>query len=180
MKRTAMTCALVLITASALGQSHQPYAGLQSRTVKALSGQQIADLRSGRGMSLALPAELNGYPGPLHVIELADKLVLTPEQTTRVRGLYDQMKGEAVRLGERLIGQEEELDHLFASRTVTASTLADATAAIGKTQSELRATHLRYHLLTVEVLSRHQLQLYAEARGYRSGGAGQPHRGHPH
>ena len=30
-------------------------------------------------MGLALAAELNGYPGPLHVIELADSLRLTPE-----------------------------------------------------------------------------------------------------
>jgi hypothetical protein len=176
MKRIVMACALILITGSSFSQSNQPYAGLQSRSVKALSEQQVADLRAGRGMSMALPAELNGYPGPLHVIELADKLVLTPEQTGRMRRLYDEMKGEAVRLGERLIGQEEELDHQFASHTVTASTLADTTAAIGKTLSELRATHLRYHLLTVEVLSRHQLQLYAEARGY---GRGEAHFGHP-
>ena len=63
MKRIAMTVVLVLIAGSALAQSHQPYAGLQSRPVKALSDQQIADLRAGRGMTMALPAELNGYPG---------------------------------------------------------------------------------------------------------------------
>ena len=57
----------------AVAQSHQPYVGLQSRTIKALSAEQIADLRAGRGMGFALPAELNGYPGPLHVIELADQ-----------------------------------------------------------------------------------------------------------
>ena len=77
MKRMAMTVALVLIAGSALAQSHRPYAGLQSRPVKALSEQTIADLRAGRGMTMALPAELNGYPGPLHVIELADALALS-------------------------------------------------------------------------------------------------------
>src|SRR4051794_9522827 len=103
MKRIVMACALIPITETSFGQADQPYAGLQSRSVKALSEQQVADLRAGRGMSMALPAELNGYPGPLHVIELADKLALTPEQAARVRSLYDEMKGEAVRLGERLI-----------------------------------------------------------------------------
>lgn len=34
------------------------YSGLEHRAVKALSDQQIADLRAGRGLGLALPAEL--------------------------------------------------------------------------------------------------------------------------
>src|SRR6476660_3859242 len=99
MKRIAITFALVLLTGSSFAQSHQPYAGFQSRPIKALSEQQIADLRAGRGMSLALPAELNGYPGPLHVIELADTLALTTSQTARVRRLYDEMKEKAAALG---------------------------------------------------------------------------------
>jgi hypothetical protein len=45
-----------------------------------LSDEQIADLRAGRGMALALTAELNGYPGPLHVLDLADQLALTATQ----------------------------------------------------------------------------------------------------
>ena len=39
----------------------------------------VADLKAGRGMGLALAAELNGYPGPSHVLELADKLKLSAE-----------------------------------------------------------------------------------------------------
>ena len=35
----------------------QPYAGLQQRDVKALSDTQLADLRAGRGIGLALAAE---------------------------------------------------------------------------------------------------------------------------
>src|SRR5438477_6276374 len=119
MKRVAMTAALVLIAGSALAQSHQPYAGLQSRPVKALSDQQIADLRAGRGMSMALPAELNGYPGPLHVIEHASALALTSNQLGQVQRLHDQMKSEASTLGARMIAEEAELDRLFSSRTVT-------------------------------------------------------------
>ncbi len=51
-----------------------PYAGMENRRVKALSDQQIVDLKAGRGMSLALAAELNGYPGPLHALELGSVL----------------------------------------------------------------------------------------------------------
>ena len=43
---------------------HSPYVGSEKRSLKALTDQQIADLRAGRGMGLALAAELNGYPGP--------------------------------------------------------------------------------------------------------------------
>jgi hypothetical protein len=180
MKRVAMAIAAILIAGSAFAQSHQPYAGLQSRPVKALSDQQIADLRAFRGMAMALPAELNGYPGPLHVIEHAKALALSPEQTVRMQRLYEDMKGEAVALGERLIAQESELDRQFAGHTVTASTLVEATNAIGRTQGELRGTHLRYHLLAVELLTRDQLQRYAELRGYSGSESGPMHQKHPH
>jgi hypothetical protein len=180
MKRIAMMLALVLLSGNSLAQSHQPYAGLQSRPVKALSEQQIADLRAGRGMSLALPAELNGYPGPLHVIEHADALALTPGQSAQVQRLYNNMKQEAVPLGERLIVEEAELDRQFAAHTITAAVLIEATTAIGKTQGELRATHLRYHLLTVEILTPEQLRRYTELRGYSGGEPGQGHQSRPH
>ena len=175
MKRVAITLALVLVTGASLAQSHQPYAGLQSRAVKAFSDQQIADLRAGRGMSVALPAELNGYPGPLHVVEHASALALTSNQLDQVQRLYDQMKSEASTLGERMIAEEIELDRLFSSRRVTGDTLVRATTAIGKTQGELRATHLRYHLATVEVLTSDQLQRYAALRGYENEQGQSPH-----
>jgi hypothetical protein len=67
---------LLLVAAPAVAQQHQhrhsPYAGSHTRDIKALSAQEAADLRAGRGMGLALATELNGYPGPLHVLELAE------------------------------------------------------------------------------------------------------------
>src|SRR4028118_2260668 len=95
----------------------QPYAGLQARAVKTLSEQQIADLRAGRGMGLALPAELNGYPGPLHTLESAEALALTPDQQARTEALLKAMRAETVPIGERLIQQEADLDGLFTSQT---------------------------------------------------------------
>jgi hypothetical protein len=180
MKCPVATLMLVLIAGPSLAQSHQPYAGLQSRSIKALSEQQIADLRAGRGMSMALPAELNGYPGPLHVMEHAHALALTTDQTARVRRLYQDMIDAAVPLGERLVSQETELDRQFVERTVTPATLVATTSAIGQTQAELRATHLRFHLLVAELLTSDQLTRYKILRGY--GNEGQGHRPdvHPH
>ena len=39
-----------------------------SSPIRGLSEQEIDDLTNGRGMGLARAAELNGYPGPLHVL----------------------------------------------------------------------------------------------------------------
>jgi hypothetical protein len=71
----------------------------------------------GRGMGLALAAELNGYPGPSHVLELADKLERSPDQRASIQRLFDAMKAGAVLLGSKLIEQETDLDKQFASRT---------------------------------------------------------------
>ena len=157
---------MTAVSSVAFGQRHHPYAGLEQRTVKALSEQQIADLRAGRGMGLALPAELNGYPGPSHVLENADALGLSAEQRERTKGLFDAMKAEAVPVGERLIEQETKLDRLFADREITPSTLGAVTEEIGMTQGRLRQTHLKYHLAMMDVLSPAQLERYRELRGY--------------
>jgi Spy/CpxP family protein refolding chaperone len=163
----------VIVSAAALAQS--PYAGMQARQIKALSKEQVADLKAGRGMGLALPAELNGYPGPAHVLELADKLDLTAEQKDSVQRLFDSMKAEAVPLGEKLLVQETALDQQFAGHSITPASLKDATAAIGLTQAALRNTHLKYHLQTVQILSANQMQHYAMLRGYRSDAPMQHH-----
>lgn len=157
---------IALPAAAQTGHTHQPYAGLQERGVKSLSPQQVADLRAGRGMGMAMAAELNGYPGPLHVLEHADSLRLSPDQRSRTAALFDSMKHEAGSLGERLIREESELDQLFASGSVTSPALDAATGAIGATQGALRATHLRYHLAMMAVLTPHQVAQYRILRGY--------------
>src|SRR5215467_10229027 len=169
--------AFALAAGPSLAQSPQPYTGLEGRSIKALSEQQIADLRAGRGMGLALAAELNGYPGPLHVLEFANDLDLTSQQRTKAQELFAAMKAEALPLGERLIAQEAELDKAFASKTITAASLAASTEAIGTTHAALRQAHLKYHLFTIEVLTPTQIEQYAALRGYK-GGAQHPHRQH--
>ncbi len=159
--------ALSLGTSSA--QSPQPYAGLQARSIKALSEQQIADLKAGRGMGLALAAELNGYPGPMHVLEHSNALGLSEAQRAKMQELFAAMKAEAVPIGETLITQETQLDRQFAEKTITAASLAASLQEIGSTQAGLRAAHLKYHLFTVDVLTPAQVRLYAELRGYAGG-----------
>jgi hypothetical protein len=90
--------------------SLSPYAGMQARPIKALSEEEIADLEAGRGMGLALVAELNGYPGPVHVIELASHLRLTDVQRSRAKEMLGRMKEEVVPMGRRVVALERELD----------------------------------------------------------------------
>jgi hypothetical protein len=169
--RLPIAALMLLLAGAAVAQQHQhghaPYAGMQQRLVKALSDQQIADLRAGRGMGLALAAELNGYPGPLHVLELSEQLELTGEQRQRFQRLYEAMKTEAIAVGEKLIAQETALDRHFAEQAASPATLVSLTAQIGETQGQLRAIHLTYHLNTAALLTLDQLQRYAELRGYR-------------
>jgi hypothetical protein len=169
---------LALLTHPSLAQHRQPYAGLDERAIKALSDDEIADLRAGRGMGLALAAELNGYPGPRHVIELAEPLGLSDTQRTEAEALFAAMRAETVPLGERLIAAEAELDRLFAERSVTPESLDTAMQAIGRIGAELRAAHLKYHLSMDALLTREQVRRYAELRGYGAAGNGEGAHGH--
>ena len=177
--KTIAAAVAILALASSAAPAQSPYAGMQSRSIKALSAQQIDDLRAGRGMGLALAAELNGYPGPLHVLELSERLALSAEQKQRIQALFDSMKAEATPIGARLIEQEGALDRQFASRAITSDALKDATIQIGVTQAELRNAHLKYHLETAQILSLEQMKQYADLRGYTSDApAKQHHRVH--
>ena len=69
MRLTLAIFAVLASSVPALAQ-HQPYAGMDTRAIKTLSDKDIADLNAGRGMGLALAAELNGYPGPSHALSL--------------------------------------------------------------------------------------------------------------
>ena len=169
--RLVVAAVLLSFAGPALAQhhhEHSAYAGLDARDIKALSEQRLADLQAGRGMGLALSAELNGYPGPLHVLELAEGLQLSPDQKHRIHNLYEAMKSEAIAAGAKLIAAERALDRLFAAGSITPGSLASLTQEIGARQGELRAVHLPYHLTTAAVLTPEQRRRYAELRGYRS------------
>ena len=179
MRRILPIAATLVVMCSAAGaQSSQPYAGLEQRPIKALSQQQIDDLKTGRGMGLALAAELNGYPGPSHVLELGDRLDLTQEQRIQVQRLFDAMKQEAVPLGNKLVEQERELDRLFSARVVTSDSLKATVLAISETQALLRESHLKYHLSTAALLNQSQMQRFPELRGYQQSDSPKDHKHH--
>lgn len=179
MKVRAIAIGGLLLALCGSAMAQQPYAGMDARAIKSLSDQQIADLHAGRGMGLALAAELNGYPGPMHAIELKDKIGLSAEQAAKLQGLFSAMKAEAIPIGATLIEQERALNEDFARRTITAARLETSTQQIGATQATLRAAHLKYHLATVAILTPAQVARYNELRGY-GGAHTAPMRHHQH
>jgi Spy/CpxP family protein refolding chaperone len=173
MRSTLLAAALAAAALPALAQhshagnpAHSPYAGMQERALKALSENQLAGLRAGKGMSLALPAELNGYPGPAHALELAEALGLSESQKRETQALFAQMQAEAIAAGEQVIASETALDRLFREGAAETASVQAATAEAARAQGKLRAVHLRYHLRMREVLSPEQTAKYAALRGY--------------
>lgn len=143
-----------------------PYAGFQGREAAGLSAEEVADLRAGRGMGFALPAELNFYPGPLHALELAGPLRLSEAQRTQFAAQVDAMRREVIPLGEALIAAERALDAVFRRGTATAAEVDAATEAAALARGRVRAAHLRVHLATREAMTPEQRVAYARLRGY--------------
>ena len=143
-----------------------PYAGQETRAIKALAPEQIQSYETGKGMELAKAAELNGYPGPSHVLELASDLGLSGEQRRDTEAIFRRMQSEASELGRRLVRAERELDQRFAAKTITVSALAESLHGIGELQTQIRLAHLKAHLEQVALLSSAQVAKYDELRGY--------------
>jgi len=165
---------ILTVIATPLAAQHEhaqpgrsPYADLTGREIKALSADDVTQYRAGEGMGLALAAELNGYPGPKHVVELASELDLAPAVIAEIRVIADSMRTRAVALGERIVAAERALDGAFAGRTANDGWLAAATAEIARLNGELRYTHLRAHIAVTALLTAEQVERYQEARGYR-------------
>src|SRR5215813_11651285 len=92
MFRTLFCCVLAVLSWPAGVQSQLPYAGQEFREIKTLSPQEISDYLSAKGMGLAKAAELNGYPGPAHVLKLATQFLLTATQRARPKNLLRECR----------------------------------------------------------------------------------------
>ncbi len=142
------------------------YAGEERRDIKSLSPQEVTALLAGHGAGFAKAAELNGYPGPAHVIELADQLTLTPKQLQSTQQLMDEHKARARKLGAEVVDAERTLDRLFGEQQADAAAVASAAERVGLLQARLRAEHLNTHLSQTAMLSAEQVRRYGELRGY--------------
>lgn len=155
-----------------------PYASEESRAVKSLSAEDIAELRRGGGWGLARAAELNGMPGPIHLLELKDDIPLTREQVSAITTVYERMREAAIAEGEHFIAAERALDDAFRAGTVTEESLRTLLAEVARSRARLRFIHLSAHLETPALLTHDQIARYDALRGYGAHGGGAGHGGH--
>ncbi|HEX8128985.1 MAG TPA: periplasmic heavy metal sensor [Pyrinomonadaceae bacterium] len=164
-----LSCALAVVASAQEELKQGVYAGEERREIKSLSAEEVEGLLNGQGMGLAKAAELNHYPGPRHVLDLAAELQLTPEQRTQTQAAFDRMRSEAVRLGRRIVERERALNAMFAKGDIDEGKLHTATSEIAQLQGALRAAHLAAHLEMRRILSPGQVKKYDELRGYAAG-----------
>ncbi len=152
-------------------ETTSPYVGQETRGIKSLSQQDIEGLKKGSGTpfgGMAKLAELNGYPGPKHVLDFEEKLELTNNQKNQIEIIYDEMKSESIILGEQIISIEQELDDSFDSDSITSEYLKKKVDESAKTYGDLRNIHLQAHLEMIKILTSEQVKKYNDLRGYSS------------
>ena len=147
-------------------ERHIPYAGLENRELATLSESDIAELEAGRGWGFALAAELNGHPGPAHVLELTEDLDLSANQIARMELIFKEMQEEAVARGAEFIASERALNAAFVLGGLSARELVTLVNAAGNARANLRFVHLSSHLQTLDVLTIEQIDRYNFLRGY--------------
>lgn len=171
MKRPALIliAALSIASRASAQQTHvhtSQYAGQQNSEIPSLTIEELEQLKTGAGMGLARAAELNHFPGPRHVLDMADSLALSPLQTTGITAIRERMSARAVRLGLQIIEKERELNQRFAHSHIDEATLRTLTSDIAQLQGELRFVHLAAHIETTALLTPAQIKAYDRLRGY--------------
>jgi hypothetical protein len=138
--------------------------GERKPEVSSLSPDDVKGYLAGQGMGLARAAEMNGYPGPLHVLELAKELSLSPPQRKLTEELVAATKAKAIDAGRALVDAERALEELFCTRKATQENVAEAVTRIGQREADVRRVHLAAHVRQIEILSPPQVLRYYELR----------------
>jgi len=168
------TLLTVIFPAVVFAQSHggnhglmsSTYAGEETRLIKSLSEQDLIEIGRGGGWGLARAAELNGVPGPTHLLELADEIGLTERQHNDIETIRARMQADAITAGERYVAAEHALDTAFQQGAPDTATLERLVMEAGEALAHLRLVHLRAHLLTLPSLTEDQVGRYSILRGY--------------
>jgi Spy/CpxP family protein refolding chaperone len=170
--RMALSATMVVTLAAAAGAQHAGH-GAASGHAPGVEGHRFAQgcaeefdrgVAAGRGFGMAFAADQNGYPGPMHVLELRERLGLTPEQVTKAEALMRGMLDDARPRSARLLEAEARLRRLFADAVADEATVRAAAIEVERARSEVRFVHLLTHLRMRDLLTEPQRRLYHEAR----------------
>lgn len=163
------TCLITMISMPTNAQHvHElsSYAHSRGAEVVSLTDEEVRALRQGEGMGLARAAELNHFPGPRHLLDLASDLSLNAAQVRQIRAIHDRMKSQAVAKGEDIIMAEKHLADLFAFGDPSARKMTQITQHLGTMRGQLQAIHLLAHIEAARELSAVQIREYDRLRGY--------------
>jgi Spy/CpxP family protein refolding chaperone len=166
----AAVAAALLAAAPESLATDSPYAGEQQRGIKALAPEEIEGLAEGHGMGLSMAAELNHYPGPRHVLDLADDMGLNAAQRGQAAALYAEVQRETTAIGRAILVDEQALDALFASGSAQLGAVDALVERIAERRGQLRFIHLAAHVKMRQALTEEQIARYDALRGYDGGG----------
>ena len=122
------------------------------------------NVRDGRGFGMAFVADQQGYPGPLHVLELKDRLRLSRDQEAKAEALLAAMFAESRPKSARLLNAEARLRQLFAAGRPDEATVRKAVGEVETARAEVRLVHLMFHMKMRDALTDEQRRVYQEAR----------------
>jgi Spy/CpxP family protein refolding chaperone len=134
--------------------------GLSAQSVPADSSA----LMKSEGAGMARYADVNGYPGPKHVLELQEELGLSEDQVKQIEAIFDEMAEKARIKGEEIITAENALNDLFETQAASEQSVRWLSTEIGRLRGELRAVHLLAHLQAKAVLTPGQTTRYGSLR----------------
>jgi Spy/CpxP family protein refolding chaperone len=166
---TFAAAAAIALSAAAAAWAQHGHGGAGGHT----EGHQVAQacttefekvVGDGRGFGLAFAADQNGYPGPMHVLELRERLKLTAGQEAKARELMHAMFAESRPKSAGLLEAEAKLRRLFAERAADEAAVRAAVSEVERARSEVRLVHLLTHLKTRDLLTEAQRRMYHQAR----------------
>jgi Spy/CpxP family protein refolding chaperone len=159
--------AFFALALAAAGHTPAPAAASQpADRPTSLSPEEVASLLAGEGMGLAHVAEHNHYPGPRHVLAVADEIGLSTEQRTALGRIKGETIDHAREAGRKIVDKEAELSEAFVRGEITEARLRSLVAEIADLQGQLRFVHLAAHLASKKLLSAAQIEKYEKLRGY--------------
>jgi hypothetical protein len=150
---------------AARAAAHAAEAAREGTGIPALSEAQAASYLDGEAMWLANVAELNHYPSPRRVLELAEALELEEGQRRATTMLHEETRREAIRLGGELVALEQRLNRIFAWNQATADNIAKLVLDIGTLKAQFRLTHLVASIRQKPLLMEEQVRRYDELQG---------------
>lgn len=124
-------------------------------------------LENGEGAGMASYADVNGYPGPKHILEMQDQLNMSEEQRKDIESIFEAMSESALAKGDAIVRKEVELEKLFSEGKATEGEVKRLSREIGALRGELRAIHLAAHIQAKQILTEQQVSTYNSIRDHK-------------